>query len=100
LIAHAHYAGPPKNRVSKIEVSINECRPFHNQTQNVTDNAQTIQVFNPTMQVCLHADNSITSNDTVLKLENFNNQNNKGKAIPLKALTGPEGSRRLRLPDF
>jgi hypothetical protein len=23
-----------------------------------------------------------------------------GKAIPLKALTGPEGSRRLRLPDF
>jgi hypothetical protein len=24
----------------------------------------------------------------------------KGKAIPLKALTGPEGSRRLRLPDF
>jgi hypothetical protein len=25
--------------------------------------------------------------------------NNK-KAIPLQALTGPEGSRRLRLPDF
>jgi hypothetical protein len=24
----------------------------------------------------------------------------KGKAISLKALTGPEGSRRLRLPDF
>jgi hypothetical protein len=24
----------------------------------------------------------------------------KGKAIPLKALAGPEGSRRLRLPDF
>jgi hypothetical protein len=23
-----------------------------------------------------------------------------GKAIPLKSLTGPEGSRRLRLPDF
>jgi hypothetical protein len=23
-----------------------------------------------------------------------------GKAIPLQALTGPEGSRRLRLPDF
>jgi hypothetical protein len=22
------------------------------------------------------------------------------KAIPLQALTGPEGSRRLRLPDF
>jgi hypothetical protein len=24
----------------------------------------------------------------------------KGKAIPLQAMTGPEGSRRLRLPDF
>jgi hypothetical protein len=24
----------------------------------------------------------------------------KVKAIPLEALTGPEGSRRLRLPDF
>jgi len=23
-----------------------------------------------------------------------------GKAIPLPACTGPEGSRRLRLPDF
>ena len=24
----------------------------------------------------------------------------KGKAVPLQAWTGPEGSRRLRLPDF
>ena len=24
----------------------------------------------------------------------------KNKSIPLKAWTGPEGSRRLRLPDF
>jgi hypothetical protein len=24
----------------------------------------------------------------------------KGKAIPLQALTGPEGSRRLKLPDI
>jgi len=24
----------------------------------------------------------------------------KGKAIPLQAWTGPEGSRNLRLPDF
>jgi hypothetical protein len=24
----------------------------------------------------------------------------KGKTIPLQALTGPEDSRRLRLPDF
>jgi hypothetical protein len=26
--------------------------------------------------------------------------NGKGKAIPLQAWTGPEGSRRVRLPDF
>jgi len=25
---------------------------------------------------------------------------NKGKAIPLQAWTGPEGSRKLRFPDF
>jgi hypothetical protein len=24
----------------------------------------------------------------------------KGKVVPLQAWTGPEGSRRLRLPDF
>jgi len=24
----------------------------------------------------------------------------KGKAVPLKALSGPEGSRKLRFPDF
>ena len=24
----------------------------------------------------------------------------KGKAVPLQAWTGPEGSRKLRLPDF
>jgi hypothetical protein len=29
-----------------------------------------------------------------------NQQALKGKAIPLQALTGPEGSTRLRLPDF
>jgi hypothetical protein len=28
------------------------------------------------------------------------NGNGKGKAIPLQAWTRPEGSRRLRLPDF
>jgi len=26
--------------------------------------------------------------------------NKKGKAIPLQAWTGPEGSRKFRLPDF
>jgi hypothetical protein len=29
-----------------------------------------------------------------------NKVNGKGKAIPLQALTGPEVSRRLRLPYF
>jgi hypothetical protein len=29
-----------------------------------------------------------------------NNVKGKGKAIPLPAWTGPEGSRRLKLPDF
>jgi hypothetical protein len=29
-----------------------------------------------------------------------NEDKGKGKAIPLQALTGHEGSRRLRLPDF
>jgi len=28
------------------------------------------------------------------------NGKGKGKAIPLQAWTGPEGSGRLRLPDF
>jgi hypothetical protein len=31
---------------------------------------------------------------------NFEAKEAKRKAIPLQAWTGPEGSRRLRLPDF
>jgi hypothetical protein len=34
------------------------------------------------------------------KLTSQKREEVKGKAIPLQALTGPEGSRRLRLPDF
>jgi hypothetical protein len=40
---------------------------------------------------------------TVKKVNTSANRNNskaKGKAIPLQAWTGPEGFRRLRLPDF
>jgi hypothetical protein len=39
-------------------------------------------------------------NRVVLLGESFLNNKGKGKAIPLQAVTGPEGSRRLRLPDF
>jgi hypothetical protein len=34
------------------------------------------------------------------KLSSFILKVKKGKAIPLQAWTGPEGSSRLRLPDF
>jgi hypothetical protein len=35
------------------------------------------------------------------RLPTYNDfQIGNGKAIPLQALTGPEGSRRFRLPDF
>jgi hypothetical protein len=30
----------------------------------------------------------------------FTYNKGKGKAVPLQAWTGPEGSRKLRLPDF
>jgi len=32
--------------------------------------------------------------------DEFGVWNKKGKAVPLQAWTGPEGSRRSRLPDF
>jgi hypothetical protein len=41
--------------------------------------------------------------NTLHKADSDNDDDNddkKGKAIPLQALTGPESSRRLRLPDF
>jgi len=34
------------------------------------------------------------------KTEKDNIEREKGKVIPLLSWTGPEGSRRLRLPDF
>jgi hypothetical protein len=37
---------------------------------------------------------------TSVTIKNSNVRVKKGKSIPLQALTGPEGSRRLRLPDF
>jgi hypothetical protein len=48
-----------------------------------------------------------THNAVLLIISIINMKNNivmkckgKGKAIPLQAWTGPEDSRRLRLPDF
>jgi len=35
-----------------------------------------------------------------MKVRDSGHHTGKGKAIPLQAWTGPEGSRRLRLPDF
>jgi len=35
-----------------------------------------------------------------LKHTNFVESKSEGKAVPLQAWSGPEGSRRLRFPDF
>jgi len=37
---------------------------------------------------------------TVIKVKGKSKSKGIGKAIPLQAWTGPEGSIRLRLPDF
>jgi hypothetical protein len=37
---------------------------------------------------------------TIIGRELITTTHVKGKAIPLQALTGSEGSRRMRLPDF
>jgi len=41
-----------------------------------------------------------TFNTKHLKKIYFKSIGKKGKAIPLQAWTGPEGSRRLRFPNF
>jgi hypothetical protein len=41
-----------------------------------------------------------TANDLIWKVLKVLMNKGKKKAIPLQALTGPEGSRRLRLPNF
>ena len=38
--------------------------------------------------------------ETVIVTQNIAGRRKYGKAIPLQAWRGPEGSRRLRLPDF
>jgi len=39
-------------------------------------------------------------NVTVQVQINTNTYKSKGKAVPLRAWSGPEGSRKLRFPDF
>jgi len=41
-----------------------------------------------------------TLDDGIDRLSRNVGKKGKGKAIPLQAWTGPEGSRRLRLSDF
>jgi len=44
---------------------------------------------------------SVVDRNVVMRLMTvYVNIYKKGKAIPLQAWTGPEGSRSLRLPDF
>jgi hypothetical protein len=53
------------------------------------------QTFVPTFR-----ENRPTSSGVYTGDRQTHRQYSKGKAIPLQAWTGPEGSRRLRLPDF
>jgi hypothetical protein len=44
---------------------------------------------------------SVGSGSSISSNSSFSSSNSsKGKAIPLQTLTGPEESRRLRIPDF
>jgi len=55
--------------------------------------------FQPLKMELIHG--SETSANYILTLGKYPKEHiKKGKAIPLQAWTGPEGSRRLRLPDF
>jgi len=47
----------------------------------------------PLLQYCFSTSMSVAGTDII-------QCKGKGKALPLQTWTGPEGSRRLRLPDF
>ena len=42
----------------------------------------------------------MTKHCIAVTLTDYLKEIGKGKAIPLQAWTGPDGSRKLRLPDF
>jgi hypothetical protein len=43
--------------------------------------------------MCVHTDNTLPN----LRMQG---KKGRGKAVPLQAWSGPEGSRKLRFPDF
>jgi len=58
----------------------------------------TLTIISLTFIICLS--NHSKNVHMVQLADHCNTLSLKGKAIPLQAWTGPEGSRRLRPPDF
>jgi hypothetical protein len=56
-------------------------------------------IYSDTFTLMMKRKHQVTSSDINL-IEPHGKSKGKGKAIPLQAWTGPEGCRRLRLPDF
>jgi hypothetical protein len=50
--------------------------------------------------VSRNVSNNFTVSDSSVYLHKVTIGKGKGKAIPLQAWTGPEDSRKMRLPDF
>jgi len=52
------------------------------------------------VSVCPHGKTQLPLERFSLIFEYFSKIKGKGKAVPLQAWSGPEGSRKLRFPDF
>ena len=48
----------------------------------------------------LHKDNAVLQGETLIKVKLIGGSKGKGKAVSLQAWSGPEGSWKLRFPDF
>ena len=68
------------------------CNSHKHQLSNGHDMAQVVGHQPQTVEAPLQSQ--------VSPCDTCGESDNKGKAIPLQTWTGPEGSRRLRLPDF
>ena len=55
--------------------------------------------FNTTILIILQPNLSWSDDYVILECDTVCKKGN-GKAMPLQAWTGPEGSRKMRLPDF